>query len=762
LGIFTAKAAKFISDFGQTGPVQTPIALISEFSNAWRAPRIMNDNKIDFVIAGKSPYTAGDYQMYGLRDLLYPHCLQTEMVYEQTMSEDYALVPTPYGNSIDFLLSDVRKEALTRYGLLVWGGVPPETPSLVRDKLMWHVKHNQGRVVLFGATARSIFPELFEVSPAQLIGQGANVTYGSQTLTESSDFLLEPLRQDLDINALSMKVIASVAGTPLIVECFGGLILILSDYGINYTELLSPKEARWHTGQMITDIPYSLMKHAKQLINDEAARQTLFSVSNNILHYIVTRPQRGEYVLGLFNDKMYSEPFDIKSNIGSINSIEEVKLDDGKDMLKSAAGGAAYAPAGLRTSPDLPLNYGLSDDKHIEGRDFRLFRIYVNEQGIKDIPAIQYPNRPAGRVLSVAGLENIRTYLQGFSSFFQLFDGICISADALLSIEDSWLVEQAHWLDRRGVRIVVNCIGSNGEKTSCIIEKLSLMKQASKDLISSKPSTNLQILANQRGVHLLDPSEVNWIFKKDDTFNEKAPMNILDLYYHNEEDLYRDFQHFISGKDVPDIRGKNLPDESYPDFPGTKEMKNAYVNIGPDISSLKDYLEQNKVQLSKFKGIKINSTYILSKTKAALATDSTMLAQIGLKVIVDLRRDQMHFDRISFYPHIPNYKWGMELYSEIIDKMNAISAGDLILSIKDCGDMKNKDKYIRQRDKTWSTFADLAEQRNINLHLIFSPNLKFSPTADFSRPNVFVIEGEKGKSSSFTLVMTDGSIGREQ
>jgi len=761
LGTFTAKAAKLISDFGQTGPVQTPIAIMSEFSNAWKPPYIERNGGIDFVITGDSPYAPGDYQMHGLRDFFYPHCLQSEWVYEETMGEDYALVPTPYGNSIDFLLSDARKEALARYGLLVWGGVPPEAPSVVRDKLMWHITRNRGRVVLFGAAARSMFPEWFTDRPATRVAPGAAIAYGDQTLTESSDFLLEQLRDDLDTGGLSLKILATVGGKPLIVECLEGLVLVLSDYGTNRTEFLSPKDAKWHAGRMITDIPHKLLNHAKRLLDDEAARQTLLSVDNKNLHYIVTRPQRGEYILGLFNDKMNSQPFHITSNIGPITSIDEVELDDGKDALKSAVGGAAYAPPGLRNSPDLPLDYGLSDDKNIEGRDFRLFRIRVEESGVKDIPAIRYPNRPAGHVLAVAGLEHIRRYIQGISSFFQWFDGIRVNADALLSVDDAWLVEQAHWLDRRCVRIAVDGSGIDGEKASRVIDKLSLLKRAPRDLIIASPSQNLQTLAALRGVRLLDPSGVNRISKKGDAFNEEALLNIVDLYYKSEEDLYLDLRHFASRNDVLDLRGKRAPTglNANLSIRRSKDVSDDFFYVGPYISSLKDVIGHYEAELVKFKGIKIDSTYLLSKTRAALAEDAATLARLHLEVIVDLRRDQMHFDRLAFYPHIPNYHSGMMLYEEIIDKMKMLDSKDLIIRIADVGDMRNKDKYIRQRDETWNTFAALAEPRNINLHLIFMANLQFSATADFSRPNVFVIEGSKGTPSPYALVLTTGTTG---
>ncbi len=759
LGTFTKRANDLVASVGPVGPVQTPVAIISEFSNAWQPPEVLNNGNINFLIGGDAPYAAGDYQLQGIRDHFYPNSLQCEKVYEASMGEDDALCPTPYGNSIDFLMSDVRPEALQRYGLLVWGGVPPEAPSMVRKKLMSYLNESKGRVVLFGAAARGMFPEWFEETPPTVVGPGAVVSYGGLTMTETSDFSLEHLRTGLDVAALSMKVLATVGDDPLVVECQNGLILVLSDYGTNRTQLVSPTSARWYDNQLVTEIPHQLLKHASRILQDEASRSCLFSVGNDKLHYVVTRPRAGEFLVGIFNDKLTSETFSISSNIGLVTSLEEVPLNDNQQELKHAAGGAAYAPPGLRTSPALPLDYGLSDASHIEGRDFRLFRIHLAEDGVREVPSFHFPERPAGRVLAVAGLEPIRRYLQGMPSFFQWFDGIKVDADDLLSIDDGWLTEQAHWLNRRGVRVVVNGEGIDEAKGLLVLAKLALIHSGAKDLIISSPSGAIQAEANNQGVRLLTSAQVNRIYRKGEHFNPSAVLNIIDLHYRNEEDLSRDLRHFEFGEVVATLRGKQRSDDLRTPLSVTGDVSDAFFYVGPYIHSLTGLLLKDPIEFAKFRGVKIDSTYLLSKTTAELAKDAATLAQMGLEVVVDLRRDQMHHDRIALYPHIPNYESGILLYTEIVSKMQTLGASDLILRLQDVGGMRNNAAYIAQRDATWNTFADLALTRNIKLHLIFSPSLSFSSTNGFLKSNVFVIEGGKGTASAFKLVRKDGTTG---
>ena len=79
----------------------------------------------------------------------------------------------------------------------------------------------------------------------------------------------------------------------------------------------------------------------RRLLDGEARRQTLLTVGNEELHYVVTRPRDGEYVLGILNDRLQSEPFRIKSNIGAIKSLVEIHLNDDQAELKSVVGGNA-------------------------------------------------------------------------------------------------------------------------------------------------------------------------------------------------------------------------------------------------------------------------------------------------------------------------------------------------------------------------------------------------------------------------------------
>jgi hypothetical protein len=271
-------------------------------------------------------------------------------------------------------------------------------------------------------------------------------------------------------------------------------------------------------------------------------------------------------------------------------------------------------------------------------------------------------------------------------------------------------------------------------------------------LIVSAPSAAAQASAAQAGVTLRNPTAVNRVYRKGERFDQAAALNIVDRYYRSEEDLFRDLRHFEAGEVVAELRGKLSPSDLTVPLSVPQNVTNDFLYLGSEVTDLKGLLEHDAAQFSKFRGVKVDSTYLLSKTTNALVADAATLARLGLAVVVDLRRDEMHFNRIAFYPHIPNYVSGTNLFGQIITKMLALGSTNLILRLQDVGAMRNDAAYIAQRDATWNAFADMAQARKISLHLIFETSLAFSSTNGFSKPNVFVIKGSKGKSSPFRLV----------
>ena len=760
LGQFMAKADRRIGEVGPTGPLQTPIALLSEFSRAWQKPEVTHFGRIFFKCFDE-PYTLGDFQKHAISDFFFPRYLQSERFYSHSGSEENAIAPTPYGHSVDFLLSDVRAEALDRYGLVVWAGVPPRTPKLVRHKLEEYLKAGKGRVVLFAEAAKALYPEWFEGSGSpKEIREGAIVDYAGQVVREEHAFQLE--RPKVSPAAASMTVLARVGDEPLILERVDGLLVALSSCGLNDRPLVNVGEATWARGDETLNMPHVLLEHARRLLDAEARKQRLFDVGNPKLHYVVTRPKAGEYLIGMANDQLAAEPFEIHSHIGKVIKIEEIALKDGKDALKSVVNGAAYAPTNLRDSPALPLDYGRSDTSHIEGRDFRLFRINVVESGVRVVDRIRFRDRPTERVLSVPSLAYIRHYLQGLPSFYQWFDGVKIPGPSLTELDPRWLKHIAYTIDRRGLRVVVDARGGDRSDLAKLVDKLGILKRAPKDLIVDRVEPGDQETGAEHEVRLLSAAQVCFLRAPGDRLRGNAKLTCLDLYYRDEDALFSDYRHFFGASVSESLQGAKNPNCLFPRLRPDEVPSGDFLYAGIHIPDLKGMIHSQAEAYRKLKGLKIDSTYLLSKTKAALRKDGRVLREHGLEVVVDLSRDQYFNEGITFYSYRPCYVMGLAWFDQVIEKMPAIGARGLILTVKTMFKDFENEKHYRDRDQTLNRFTRRAKARGISLHLIGIQRLRNKPVILSDRADclkadhVFVIDGfGRGKPSPFALLRAD-------
>ncbi|MBI1373478.1 MAG: hypothetical protein GC159_12185 [Phycisphaera sp.] len=774
---------KLIGSVGTVGPVQTPVAIISEYSHPWAPPRINRFKKVELNISDHTPYRLGDYQTHGVYGFYMPHYLQCELLCEDQRGEDHAIPDSPYGECFDFLLSDVRDQSLARYGLLVWSGVPPRVPSMMRDKLRRYIDTYQGRVILFGDAARSMFGEWFEQQPPETIPAGATVAYNNQTFTETSAFQLYRLRNG-GSGIPQMKTLGTVNGKALVVECMGGLILVLSDYGLNKDQACDPATFTWEYGDVISDVPHNLLKHARAILDHETSNQIPFDVGSDSLHYVVTRPRPGEYLLGLVNDRMTSQSFAIHSHIGPISRLVEVPLNDNKDLMKTVCNGVAYAPTGMRRQVnEKPFDYGLSDTSHIEGRDFRLFRISVREQGVREVPRITYPARPTGRVLALPEIGHVRHKLQNIASFFTWFDGVKVDATALLNEEDLWLNEQALYVDRRGVRIVVDGTAVDDHDLERVLAKMAIFQSAPKNLIVKQATPALASAAQKAGVALTLPADVNRLSLPEHRFDDRATLNIVELYYASDDDLYQDVKRFDTGEGDGELKGKRAAVDLYPK-PQADEAD--YYYVGPYIYDLGALVHRYPAEFNKLAGVRVDSWYLRDKTTEALLAETRAFIGTGKRLAVDMRREQCFFDGITLDPKRDNYEEGIRRFNEVCAKMGRIGATDIILHVDQVSDrikLDKKDKKrlkngkdveektgptpLEQRDTLLKRFIETAERNDIRIHLVFEDpkKIRFSNMIDKHDPRLFSINGNgalKASPIKITDILVEGDEDRDK
>jgi hypothetical protein len=178
---------------------------------------------------------------------------------------------------------------------------------------------------------------------------------------------------------------------------------------------------------------------------DSAFRsQQLFSVGDG-LGYITCRKGPGDYTVGVFNNSLQSRPFQIASRCGPVRKVTELAL--GRDM-RSAPG---YWPHEFQNNDG-----GRSDATNISGGDVRLFSVQVDETGVRVLRKETAPSRPAGRLLALRGISDLREEILRRPTFFEHFDGVKLDWTYLLRRDSEQLKRDRLWLERQQLRVVVD------------------------------------------------------------------------------------------------------------------------------------------------------------------------------------------------------------------------------------------------------------------------------------------------------------------
>ena len=148
IGRLQQAAGKWLESNGQPGAMLAPIAVMTDFFAGWTFPRHLYTGDV-YRVWGNLLYEPGDYLTDGVLDLLYPGYQNSSYYHD----ESGFLVPTPYGDAADCLLSDAPGWLLPRYSLLVVAG-ELSGGAEIRDKLAAYVRGGGRLVITAGNVAK--------------------------------------------------------------------------------------------------------------------------------------------------------------------------------------------------------------------------------------------------------------------------------------------------------------------------------------------------------------------------------------------------------------------------------------------------------------------------------------------------------------------------------------------------------------------------------------------------------------------------------
>ena len=410
IGRIQQAAQEWVREQGEPGVMVTPVAFMADFFSGWSFPRHLYTGNV-YRVWGNIPYDEGDYLTDALLDLFYPGYQDASYYHDERGFQ----TPTPYGDSVDCLLSDAPGWLLARYPV----------------------------VVLADDIAASV--ELHDILTAY-VEQGGCLVVTAGNLAKYPDGLAGVAIHD---GALRGPDHARVLdGTPEHPEALeaafgqGRVIAFASPFG------LRPNPATVDTIENKVDAPLykpMLLEGNVRAVLDTLFRDAMLFDAGPGLSAVTCRKAAGEYTLCVANNGLSEQPLAITSHCGPLASITEHTLD------LSEQDAAGYLPDGFAEA-----SIGTSTDEVIAGGDVRIFTVRVHEDNVEEIPHVVPPARPAGRILPLRGMEPVKEQILARPTFFAHYDGAVVDWRYLHARDIDALAAESGWLRRQGVRLWVD------------------------------------------------------------------------------------------------------------------------------------------------------------------------------------------------------------------------------------------------------------------------------------------------------------------
>jgi len=436
IGRIQQAAEKWIETNGQPGPMLTPIAVMTDFFAGWTFPRHLYTSDV-YRVWGNLPYEPGDHLTDGVLDLIYPGYQNSSYYHD----ESGFLVPTPYGDAADCLLSDAPGWLLSRYSVLVVAGELAAGLE-IRDKLAAYVQGG-GHLVITAGNVAKMSGGLAGVrvgGTASRFAAGQQVNVEGAALAEDVGFELLPVEGPAD-----SRVPARCGQVPAAIEFNWGkgkVTVLACPFGVGVAP--ATRENVSSAIDRPLPKPFPLLKHAAALLDRALRKQILFEAGRD-LHVIACRKKPGLYTVGVFNNTLRPLPLRLAARCDPIESMREIAIDG------SERGALGQLPPGI----DATL-VGANGPETIAGGDVRIFEVRLARERVAEIPHLVPPRRPRGRILPLRKIGSLKEETLARPTFFDHFDGVLVDWRYLHDRRIDAVREEAAWLGRQGLRVMVD------------------------------------------------------------------------------------------------------------------------------------------------------------------------------------------------------------------------------------------------------------------------------------------------------------------
>ena len=445
IGKVQQAARRFALEHGSLGTLHTPVALMLDFYAGWVPPRHLYSAAV-FKTWGALPYRMGDYQAHALFTMLYPG-------YENAgwySDESGFLTATPLGDMTDVLLSDADEAVLRRYPVL-----------LLTNDIDWSYEfycrilryiRQGGHVVLCASVLERHRHRLEALDSGYLSHFGLTYLGGVLALSKQSVKMGEETYPQAGLtgyNAIltpEAEVLATVGQQPLIYRVSRGegqVSVILSDTGM---EPCDTERLSYNSLNNDIVLPYVFTPAVQAYLSRLYRANTPVWPDNGALQFAVAVEDATHAVVQVTNNSHYAQAFSLESGLG-IAGVEVIPVEDDAHLCEGY-----YSEESAVNNAVV----GGSGDYRLMAGDVCFYRVTLGtalELAAPSVPARSVKNLYI-RLLSES--DSLRQFVLDHPTLQQTFAGIQIDAGYLLRFDPDYLAQEAAFLRRQGIRILVD------------------------------------------------------------------------------------------------------------------------------------------------------------------------------------------------------------------------------------------------------------------------------------------------------------------
>lgn len=753
----------FLKAYPRPGPVQCPVALLTDPFQGWMPSQTHIGQFKKHV---QMAYGPGDFLTHLLLNTVYPKYYDNGV----WKDESRAIVPTPYGDITEVITSDCPSPILNGYGAVIAASDLPTGGAELRDRLDGYAEAG-GRLVITAANARRLWPEWKISDTAKSFPEGCAVTIGRKCGSLTEPLAFDVWRVEPSLIPGAVVSMAAADGTPLVLEIPRGkglIILLATPYGLSSkpVPVVDRPYPLWR--QSLDSAPeqvqpYSLLEYVLKVVDATLRSQQLFSVGNSQLAHIANRLGPDTYLVGIYNSKLTRQPFLIESRLGGITAKDEIPLD-------SLASKYPFLPEGF---PGDGKPAGPSD---VAAGDVRFFKVTVspsaNPAKIVSPPVFEAP--PRNRFVRMPTLPDLERSLLRWPTFFQHLSGVMLDWTQFLDIDpDALRYDGSRWLNRQKLGFVVDFRTAQRDsllrlELSAKQQTITLLKSITEKMEFLHGATNLLFFADtaveaQALEEIsLDPAFSNCTFLLLPPADEarqglgsvggrmrlvsvhpaKAGLlrissgtagdmgfQILDASYGDWDTLYADLKN--QRLPVPLI-GKSIKQE---EVIGTAHpvLPNLYISLRDPGSAERALKDLNPVW-KDFAGVKLESSLVWQMSPEACRRLGERLKQLNLKVMVDFSDHLNGWTGLTFQdlsavmktPSIGSHARSMRVFQNVSLKMPLLGATNALFVMSPATYLKpkdgSKDTEAQANRACFDSFCTMLRDQGVTAHLWFNPH----------------------------------------